>query len=214
MSPTEICNQALAHLGDTRINSIDGTETRETICRTFYTQAKRELLSTIPWTFARKRTILSTLSQTPAFKWGFQASLPGDCIRVLTVHSGDSDEDPSVVTDTEIDQFEVSDGSILSNHNLVGIYYVADVVNTAGFQPQFIAALARLLASYISASIDGDVALGQSQRMIYETVDLPRAQYLDQVQDQSNENSEVEFNKRRSPLIRARYRGNTGTTFR
>ena len=145
--------------------------------------------------------------------WG-ASTLTGGVDEVVEVIGVDAVDATFAYSTTPIDQFEVSDSKILSDYDLVAIYYVADVVNTAAFQPQFIAALARLLASYISASIDGDVALGQSQRVIYEQVDLPRAMYLDQVQDQSNENSEVERNKRRSPLIRSRYRGNTGTSFR
>lgn len=211
MSPTDICNLALSHIGDARINSIDGTDTREVTCKTFYDQAKREVLSTIPWTFARKRALLSTLVEAPAFDWAYQAALPGDYLRVLKVVAGDVDVDADQVS-RELDRFEVSGGNILSNSNLVGILYIADLENPGQYSDPFNAALARLLASYLSTSVSGDVQLGQSQRMIYEQVELPRAQYIDQVQDQSNENSEVEYNKRRSPLIQRRFRGNTGTS--
>ena len=212
MSPTEICNIALAHIGDARINSIDGTETNEVICKTYYNQARREVIETVPWTFARKRALLSTLAETPAFKWSFQAALPSDYVRVLIVRAGNAADDPEVV-DRVLDSFEVSGGNILTDSDLIGLYYIADIDNPGAYSPSFVTALARLMASYIAISISGDPRMALAQREIYRREDLPRAQYLDQVQDRSNENGEVEFNKRRSPLIAARFKGNTGTTF-
>jgi hypothetical protein len=50
----EICNLALARLGDISISAIDTTTKAGSLCNTLYAQLRDELLVSYPWSFARR----------------------------------------------------------------------------------------------------------------------------------------------------------------
>ena len=60
-SPIDICNQALAHLGDRRISRLDEdaqvTDALVRFCSEYYEQAKQEVLAAHRWTFAKKPSL-------------------------------------------------------------------------------------------------------------------------------------------------------------
>lgn len=213
----DVCNLALAHFGQERINALDETEAASNEnaakCLVFFAQAKGQLLARQPWSFSRLRVILTREEATPAFDWDYQHTLPNDLARVLELRSGTAavSEDTSDTYHRKLDRFEVSGGKILSNSSLVALKYVstAPLVETWA-APLAVAALARLLASYLAESITGDPQRAEYHRTLYENEDLPAAQHADAVQDQSNENHPLLDRLAASRLVALRGAGMPG----
>lgn len=89
-----ICSTALTLLGDTPIASLSTpNDMRATLCANIYPHAKLDVLRAHPWNCLTKRVVLSPLSEVPEFEWGFQFTLPGDCLRVLAVGYDGEPED-------------------------------------------------------------------------------------------------------------------------
>lgn len=213
----DVCNLALSHFGEQKINALDAGEaaTNENAarCLVYYDQARAELLERQSWTFARTRTALTKEVATPPFDWSYQHTLPTNCLRVLEVRSGSLDTyGINVSYDPPVDGFEIENGKLLSNHEYLALRYIFDD-GPEGWTSLAVAALARLLASYLAESITGDPKRAEYHRRLYEEVDLPTAQHHDAVQDQSNENHPLEARLAGSILVQRRRLGVTGTGF-
>ena len=91
-SPVDVCNIALAHFGQEKINALDAEEaqTNENAakCLTYFQQAKEELLESQNWTFGRVRSTLSQILPVPAFDWLYQHAKPSDCAKIIEVRAG------------------------------------------------------------------------------------------------------------------------------
>jgi len=89
ISPIDICNQALAHLGDRRIHRID-EDAQETdaivrYCAEYYEQTKQEVLAAHRWTFAKKAVALTRSVGDAIFKYKYSHVLPTDMMRFLEI---------------------------------------------------------------------------------------------------------------------------------
>jgi hypothetical protein len=100
ISPVDICNQALAHLGDRRIHRLDEdaqvTDAIVRYCSEYYEQSKQEVLAAHRWTFAKKAVALSRAVGDTVFKYNFSHVLPTDMLRFLEMLEQDT-TDPGVV---------------------------------------------------------------------------------------------------------------------
>ncbi len=155
-SVIDICNLALAHIGDraniTIIDPPEGSAQAEH-CARFYPMARNSLLNMHPWAFAQKRAVLADISATivPPAKWQYTYAAPGDLVKVLGVYdpNGMYDEDKSEY------EYELSGTTqvIYANPEAAIVRYVALVTDSATFPPIFTEALAWLLASYLAGPI-------------------------------------------------------------
>jgi hypothetical protein len=84
-SSVSICSNALLALGAHPINDLVENTEHARLCSNIYPTVRDNLLRAHPWNCAVKRVVLSPVSTTPVFGFGFQFSLPGDLIRVLSV---------------------------------------------------------------------------------------------------------------------------------
>lgn len=212
MDPVFVCNLALSYFGQERINDLSETaaETDENAakCLVYFEQAKKEVLEAHPWSFSRKRAALTREVGTPAFDWDYQHTLPDDCVRLLEARQGTAatENGASDTYEANLDRFEIADGKVLSDSSLVAIKYTANQ-SVDDWPAAAAAALARKLAEYLAGPITGEPQRALIHRQIYEESDLPNAQHLDAVQDQSNENHPLEDRLRRSLMVQARGEG-------
>ena len=219
-SPVDIVNQALAHLGDRRITRLDDdaqtTDALVRYCSEFYDQARQETLAAQRWTFAKAASALSRRTDIDTIGFNYAHQLPSDRIRLLALVVGSElrDSDGAVLSigygTQKVDKFKIVGQQVWSDQKYLAIEYIKDVNNPTEWSPHFRAAVARLLASYLAGPITDDPNAVAQQKRIYETVDLPNAQYYDAVQDNSGENSDSTTRIAGSPSLQARHRLNYG----
>lgn len=194
MSPVDICNQALAHIGDRRISNLDEAaqlaDPLAYYCSQFYKLAKDQALSAQRWTFAKKATVLSRRTGIVSFGYNYVHAMPSDCLRLMDLVIGDIIEEGAEPTYgvTKLDNFKIVGRDIWSNEMHLGAYYIASVEDPTEWTPHFVAAVSRLLAHYLAGAVANDPNLAGRQLELYERVALPNAQYYDAVQEHSNEN--------------------------
>jgi hypothetical protein len=138
-SVVEICNMALADVGDIFIESLADTSKEARRCSVAYNPARRGLLRAFDWNFARARVELAPLVAAPAFGFSAAFQLPSECMRVL-----------SVVGDPE---WTVEGRTILAAGDALQIIYTRDVTDPNQFDALFIRALATRLAADIAYSL-------------------------------------------------------------
>lgn len=165
----DICNLALAHLGDeasvSNISPPDGSA-QAAHCARYYPIARDQLLEMHAWNFAVTRAQLAETGTAPD-QWAYQYALPTNCVKVLKVFS-DGVED-----DTQSEDFNVEtlvDGTVViqTNAKLAWCRYVKQVTDTSKFTPTFVICLSWLLASYIAGPITKDLTKKESSYKVFQ----------------------------------------------
>lgn len=174
-SVADLCNMALSHIGArAQVASIDPPDgTAEAgYCARFYPIARREMLESHAWSFAKTRAVLASVD-LPDTSWLYAYALPSDCLNIVRVMRNPATSTntltgalPSFVpaADTAVSNvglfaerirrdYEVESGVLLCNEPDALIVYIRDVTDTAKFPAQFNVALSYLLASYIAGPI-------------------------------------------------------------
>jgi hypothetical protein len=217
MSPVDICNIALAHIGDRRISRLDTDAQAEDAlvryCSEFYELAKDQALAAHRWTFAKKAAILSRESNPVLIgNYSYSHVVPTDMLRLMTVYPGSvNNANVTVYSDKSVDHFKLIDRRIWSNTLNIAIEYVAKSTDPDRWTPHFKAAVARLLAHYLAGAIADDPSMAFRHMDIYEKVDLPNAQFYDSVQDNSGENDDIGIIRADSRFLASHRSGYTYT---
>lgn len=84
-SEVQICSNSLLLLGAQTINSFDDESDRATLVSNLWPNARDAILRAHPWNCAIKRVALAPDATAPAFDYAYQFTLPGDCLRILSV---------------------------------------------------------------------------------------------------------------------------------
>lgn len=99
-SVIEICNLALAHIGQGSINDLEELSPQAKKCNLFYTNTRDSLLRQFPWNFSTKSILLSQVDTTiPG--WNFVYQYPPTALWVRKVFNQD-DTDPETPYEYEI----------------------------------------------------------------------------------------------------------------
>jgi hypothetical protein len=163
-SEVDICNLALAHLGDNAtVASIDPPEgsAQAEHCALFYPIARDALLEQHAWKFATKRVLLASLD-APTWEWAYAYAQPSDALRLLAVLPESSSSDEAQEYEAETD----SDGRaiLLTNQQAANLRYIARVTDTTAFSPLFVNALSWLLAAHLAGPvIKGDAGAAMAK---------------------------------------------------
>lgn len=157
-SVVDICNLALAHLGDqaavSSISPPDGSAQADH-CARFYPIARDALLETHAWDFATRRVALSLTINTPAGGWAYEYAYPTSCARMLAVvFDGQIDDTKS--QNYIIETASNGDKVILTNVEDAYARYTRLITDPTKFTPLFTTALSFLLASYLAGPITKD----------------------------------------------------------
>lgn len=86
---TEICNQALLHLGQTRLLSNLDTDrsVAAVACRAFYDTMRESVFSEYPWSRATKIAALDLIDEEPNDEWDYMYRLPVACLFARKIQS-------------------------------------------------------------------------------------------------------------------------------
>jgi len=172
----DVCNTALAHLGETaNVSSVfppDGSA-QASLCNRFYNVAVEELLTLHPWSFATKRTDLTEDATNDLDQsWGFSYQVPGDVSRVLQVIPPDTPDNVVDATTREqpshtLEQDAGGDLRLYSNIEDAVLRYTTYVYDANKFPSLFVSALSWLLASKLAGPlIKGDVGAAEAKRCL------------------------------------------------
>lgn len=151
----DICNLALARLGDrATVASIDPPEgsVQADHCARFYPLAKETALAAHAWRFAVTRRRLPALDVEPVGASGRYFALPADCLAVVSVTSAEGWTpalDPMLFTTENVNGAR----AVLADADSVVCRYVSAKTQEDAFPPEFVDALAWLLASYLAGAM-------------------------------------------------------------
>ena len=151
MTDIQICNLALARLGDSRITALTDATAQAQYCSLFYAQTLEELQTEFDWQFCRKLASLTADATAPAFGYARRFAVPSDFLRLIRLNGIDEDENFS--------KWEIVDGFIHTDLAAPAqIEYIAHVTDAAKFPAVFVeifsAKLAVNLALPLTASKD------------------------------------------------------------
>lgn len=134
-SDVQICSNALLLLGAQTINSFDDSTERATLCGNLWANARDGVLRAHPWNCAIKRVSLAPDATAPDFDYGYQFTLPGDCLRVL-----------SCGRDGEPQAYEIEGRKILSDENPIYLRYVYRLEDVASWDSMLVEAMTAYMA--------------------------------------------------------------------
>ena len=188
-SAVDICNLALAHLGDTAtvssINPPEGSAQAEH-CARFYPIARDGLLEMHFWNFSVRRKALAEVTCVWP-EWDHAYSLPSDVNNIIAVLPSDAQDDysskyvpsdnqpyfyaPVVAAGLYTPQFytvesTATGGSILyTDQSDAVLRYTSFITDTTKFSPLFVTCLSWHLASMLAGPvIKGDQGAAEAKR--------------------------------------------------
>ena len=172
MTDVQICNLALARLGDAKITTLGDATAQAQYCTLFYAQTVEELQTDLDWQFCRKLASVSANATAPAFGYSARYALPADFLRVLRINGIDEDENFS--------KWEIIGGFI--HTDLTGpiqLDYVASITDTALFPPVFVELLTAKLAAHLALPLTGSKELfGQMVEIYGQSIQRPSVRSL------------------------------------
>lgn len=188
-SVVEICNMALARLGDeATVASIKPPEgsAQAGHCAAFYPLARNTLLESHAWSFATERVHLAQLWNNPGWT-EYRYSIPSTSLRVLGVFPS-SDDLRYWPYEKAFEVERSGDGSVVISTNVESAWarVIMAVPDPMKFPPQFVDALAWLLASYLAGPVlkgNTGAQAAQSMYKIHAAV-AERARFADSNQRQ------------------------------
>lgn len=149
----DICNSALLRVGAASIMSLDDNSPEARACVVCYDSNRRAELRKYVWRFALMRARLAPDSDTPAFDYQYQFTLPADCLRVLP-----PDNDPSC-------DWSVEGRKVLTNYPatssdgaspVLNLRYIGDVTDATQFDSAFYDVMSLSLASDLCEKLTQD----------------------------------------------------------
>lgn len=167
----DICNLALAHMGEAQIASLAENTARASACALRYAFVRDEVLRSHRWNFAQSRVAL-VAAPAPAFEWSNAFTLPADCLRVLEFNGTECGQ---VVGN----EFIIEGRSLLTNATAAKIVYIRRETNVDFYDSIFIDALALKLAAALAESIRGTTEKSGELLAAYERVTAPLARRVD-----------------------------------
>ena len=95
----EICNMALAYIGDvakiSSLNTTTDTSAQANYCNKFYSEARKILLQGMAWSFATKREALVKVDDARDDEWAYAYGVPNNAVRVFAVIPDEAGDDIS-----------------------------------------------------------------------------------------------------------------------
>ncbi len=145
-----ICSNALLLLGAKTINSLDEGTDRASLASNLYDSVRDSLLRSHPWNCAVKRVILAPDTETPAFDYTAQFTLPGDWLRTLSVG----------MEGYEVD-YKHESGKVLANGTSLPLRYIFRNDNEATWDSMLVWAMTMTMKALLAYPITGSTSLEQ-----------------------------------------------------
>lgn len=173
-SEVEIVNSALVKIGEAPVVSLTEDREQARVASRQYPLKRDELLRRYRWNFAIKRATLAPDATKPAFGYQNRFLMPSTCLRVIGLY--DDAELKRNYTATR-KSWKVEGRYILSDTDVLRIFYLDRITDPTQFDPMFVEALAWLLAYDIAYALSsGPALIDRALRGFSETIkDAKRA---------------------------------------
>lgn len=163
-SKVDICNRALATLGDARISSLSEDSPQARLCNVIYDEVRETVLSDHPWNCVTKRARLARSTTAPVYQYAYRYALPTDCLRVLSVY--------------EAPEYQIEGKFLVTDSDDVYVLYVADVDDPNQYIPALREAMSLLIAAKLTYTVTQSTTKEQAAWVMYEKA-LIRARGID-----------------------------------
>ena len=179
-SKLDICNMALAILGQVDLSSLTEENQRAQLCRQYYDIVRQQLLRAHDWSFAKATDKLSLIRKddNKGKEW-FVYNKPSGCLFVVKVFNNNRLQKPGEfyleydsVKKNEVIRTDVEDAYV---------EYTKDIEDTSIYDSQFIEAFSAALAAKIAMSLTGSTQLYQMAIQTYQYA-LDNARYTNKVE--------------------------------
>lgn len=155
-SEVDICNLALAHLGDdATVASLDPPEgsSQANHCARFYPMARDTMLDSHRWNFATRRASLALLAEAAPSAWHYAYAVPTDALDLIAVQSPDAGDDCDAGMLFICELGPTGTQVIYSNQENAVLRYTARITDSSKFPPLCVQTLAMLLASMLAGPV-------------------------------------------------------------
>lgn len=143
-----ICSNALLLLGAKTINSLDEGTDRASLASNLYDNVRDSLLRSHPWNCAVKRVILAPDTETPAFDYTAQFTLPGDWLKTISVGPDGYEVD-----------YKHESGKVLANGTSLALRYISRNDNEATWDSMLVHAMELKMAAEMAYPITGSASM-------------------------------------------------------
>ena len=169
----QIANLALAKVGDEagQISSFTQDSKEANLVNKFYEPSLREVLRMHTWNCAMARVEMTQDTETPAFGWDHQYSLPADCLRPLKLFRTSS----SQRFVKEKVEWRVEGRKVLTNYDQVYLLYIKLLEDPNQMDDLFIRCLYTQLAIKLAFPLTEDTQMVRMLEDEMNSVILPEA---------------------------------------
>lgn len=155
-SEVDICNAALAAIGERPVASLEETGEAARLLALRYVPVRDAVLRAHPWNFALARALLQPLADAPAFGFARAYGLPTDCLRVVEAGA------PPAPWRVEARRVLTDEGPPLP------LLYVRAATETGLYDPLFVEALAARLAADLALRLTENAARAATLWEVYQ----------------------------------------------
>lgn len=188
ISPVTICSNALMLVGDAPISDFAEDNDRARRAAALWPIVSDYVLRRHSWNCAIKRVVLSPEEDAPEFDFTHRFTLPGDCLRVLSV--GSEGERP---------RYKIEGRALLMDGNVCQLRYVKRTEDLSEWDAMLVWGMTQSMRAAFAYSITQSGTLEQAiEAGLRDT--LRQARAVDGLED---ENDALDH----SPLLEARYIG-------
>jgi hypothetical protein len=144
----DICNAALAKLGETSILARTDNNTRARAVNEAYDRIRKAELRRHIWSFSLKRDSIAALASTPPWGYATQFNIPSDSLRLVNIGNIWLSPDMSDYKQGPNALYSIEAGKILTSYFSapLALRYIYDVTDTNLFDACFSEALASRIA--------------------------------------------------------------------
>ena len=158
----DLCNDALATIGEAPITALDQGTIPANNCQRFYASLRQAVLREGQWRFAKARTSLAQDAVAPNYYWVYSFTLPSDCLKVLP-------NDPTDRTSWAVEGRHLMMNSLPSVYypqisplpQTAYILYIKDVTDLNEWDAMAYQVFSARLASKLAAAIQRDMKRSQ-----------------------------------------------------
>ena len=194
ISKLDICNIALAHLGQEPISSLGQEDERARRCALFYEPVRKEVLRTHNWAFAASQITLALLAGDGGLQWPYMYAYPQDCLFLRRVFSSGTQDREGAFKEGFNQDLHAR--VIFCGIGQARAEYTRDVQDESQFDPAFVKAFSLALAADLAVALTGDNTLARTVLQKYTLV-LEEAR-------RSNMSERFDVRRGRSSFVEAR----------